>query len=280
MDPWPAGHPLYTATFEEQIEGLNAATLDEVRQFYTDFYGADRGHMAIVGDFDPDEVLPMVEETFGSWEASSPTERIPTVYRDISAERIVIETPDRANAAFYAGLNLPIGDDHPDYPALVLGNYMLGGGILKSRLATRIRGEEGLSYIVDSRLSGHPVDGNGQFTATATCAPENAERVEAAFREEIDRVLDAGYTADEVEAAKAGYLDSRGVSRSGDATLADTLSQGLYFNRTMQWQKEFEEKIATLTPEQILEAFRRYIDPDKITVVMAGDFAKGVVPDR
>ena len=59
-------------------------------------------------------------------------------------------TPDKANAFFVAGINLKLRDDHPDYPALLLGNYMLGGGFLNSRLATRMRQKDGLSYGVGS----------------------------------------------------------------------------------------------------------------------------------
>jgi zinc protease len=278
MNPYPQGHPRYTPTFEEQIEAINAVTIEQVRQLYADFYGADRGHMAIVGDFDPAEIAPIVEEIFGDWHAESPTARTPTVYQDIEADKIVIETPDKANAMFIAGLNLPVGEDHEDYAALVMGNYMLGGGFLNSRLAVRIRQEEGLSYGVASNFSAHPVDGNGSLVAYAIYAPENAERLEAAFREEIDKVLESGFTPEEVEAAIAGYLQAQNVRRSNDGPLASTLSQHLYFGRTMEWDKELEAKIAALTPQQILEAMRRHIDPDKISIVMAGDFEQAPIP--
>ncbi|UCG88197.1 MAG: insulinase family protein, partial [Gemmatimonadota bacterium] len=278
MNPWPKGHPRYTPTLEEQIEEITAVTMDQVRQFYADFYGADRGHMAIVGDFDPTEIAPLVEEIFGDWRVVSATARIPTVYRDIPADEIVIETPDKANAMFRAGINIPIGDDHADYPAMVMGNYMLGGGFLNSRLAERIRQEEGLSYGVASSFFAHPVDGNGMLSAYAIYAPENAERLEAAFREEIDKVLESGFSGEEVDAAIAGWLQSRTVSRSNDGPLANTLSQHLYFGRTLEWDKQFEAQIAALTPERILEAMRRHIDPAKISIVMAGDFKQTPVP--
>ena len=278
MNPYPQGHPSYTPTFEEEIDAINAVTLEQMRQFYADFYGADRGHMAIVGDFDPAEITPIVEEIFGERRAVSATARIATVYRDVSADKIVIETPDKANAMFLAGLNLPVGEDHEDYAALVMGDYMLGGGFLNSRLAVRIRREEGLSYGVGSIFSAHPVDGNGSLVAYAIYAPENAERLEAAFREEIDKVLESGFTPEEVEAAIAGYLQAQNVRRSNDGPLASTLSQHLYFGRTMEWDKELEAKIAALTPQQILEAMRRHIDPDKISIVMAGDFEQAPIP--
>ncbi len=278
LAPWPKGHPRYTPTIEESAELIEATTLEDAQQFYGAFFGADRGHMAVVGDFDPDEVSKIVSDIFGDWRVQTPTERIPNVYRDIPAERMVIETPDKANAVFRAGMNLRLRDDHPDYPAMELGNFMFGGGFLSSRLATRIRQREGLSYSVGSSLLAHPADNFGQFTVFAIYAPENAEKLEVAFREELESVLKDGYTPEEVEAGMAGYLQFQENIRARDQVLAGALSQHLYFGRTMAWDAELERKIQALTPEQILEAMRRHIDPNKIMVVMAGDFAKARVP--
>jgi zinc protease len=278
LDPRPKGHPQYTATLEERIEGMKAVTVEQARDFYQRFYGADRGHMAIVGDFDPAAVEPIVARTFGDWKARMPTQRIANTFRDVPAQRFVIETPDKANAMFLAGMNLQLGDTHPDYPALVLANYMLGGGFLNSRLAVRIRQKDGLSYGVGSQFSAHPTDGTGNFVTFAIYAPENRDKLEAAFREEIAKALADGFTADEVAAAKTGYLQSRGVSRAQDGTLASMLSQGLYFDRTLAFDAELERKVGELTQERILEAMRRHIDPKKISVVVAGDFAKKLVP--
>ena len=277
MTPWPQGHPRYTPTLDEQIESLEATTLDEAREFYGQIYGANLGAMAIVGDFDQEEIESIVQDIFGDWTAEEPAARVPTVYRDVPADKIVIETPDKANALFRAGINLDIGDEHPDYPAMVLANYILGGGFLNSRLATRIRRKDGLSYGISSSLVAQPIDNNGLWSTFAIHAPENGEKLVKAFREEIDRALADGFTPDEVEAAKTGYLQSRGVSRAQDGSLAAMLSQSLYFGRTLEWDAAIEEKIATVTPDELLEAMRRHIDPDKISIIMAGDFAKALV---
>ncbi len=276
LAPWPKGHPRYTPTLEESAEIIDATTAEQARQFYEDFYGADRGHLAIVGDFDADDVEAVLSEIFGDWRANMTSARIINVYRDIPADRIVIETPDKANAFFRAGMNILMRDDHPDYPALELGNFMLGGGFLSSRLAVRIRQKEGLSYGVSSSVFAHPADEFGQFTGFAIAAPENMERVEAAFREELERVLADGYTPEEVANGKQGYLQFQENIRARDQQLAGALSQHLYFGRTMAWDADLEQKIQALTPDEILAAMRRHIDPSKVTVVMAGDFAKPV----
>ncbi|HEY8459448.1 MAG TPA: pitrilysin family protein [Blastocatellia bacterium] len=274
MSPYPKGHVNYVKTIDEQIADLKAVTLDDVKKFHGDFYGADHGELAVVGDFDEKEIAKLAGELFGGWKSSRPYARIPRVYHDVPPMSKTFETPDKANAFFLAGMNLNLRDDDPDYPALVLGNFMLGGGFLNSRLATRIRQKDGLSYGVGSSFSAGALDKTGSFRANAIYAPQNAAKLEAAFKEELARALKDGFTAEEVEKAKSGWLDSRKVSRGQDNELVGALANGLYLNRTLAWDAEMEKKIQALTPEQILAAMRKHIDPAKITIIKAGDFAK------
>ena len=127
-----------------------------------------------------------------------------------------VETPDKANAVMIARLNLPIRDDHPDYPALTLANYMLGGGFLNSRLATRIRQKEGISYGVQSGLSASALDIDGSFLTFAIYNPQNSARLLAAYREELGKMLGEGFTEAELKDARNGWLQGRNVSRSQD----------------------------------------------------------------
>jgi zinc protease len=274
MSAYPKGDPRYVESIEERISDLKSATLDEAKKFYSDFYGASNAEVAVVGDFDDKAVEKLVADLFGSWKSPAPYSRLVSVYKEIPPLNRSFETPDKANAVFVAGLRLNLRDDDPDYPALILGNYILGGGILNSRLSTRIRQKEGLSYSVGSSLNAGSLDRNGGFTANAISAPQNAAKVETAFKEEIAHALKDGFTEEEVATAKSGYLQSRQLSRSQDQELASRLLSNLYVNRTFAWDADFEKKVAAVTPDQILEAMRRYIDPSKLTIVKAGDFAK------
>ncbi|MCG3162245.1 MAG: hypothetical protein JMDDDDMK_03485 [Acidobacteria bacterium] len=245
-----------------------------MKKFYTDFYGADHGELAVVGDFDDKEIAKLAGELFGGWKSSRPFARVPQVYHNVAPINQSFETPDKANAFFLAGLNLSLRDDDPDYPAMVLGNYMLGGGFLNSRLAVRIRQKEGLSYGVGSSFGASALDKAGTFMANAIYAPQNVTKLEAVFKEELEKALKDGFTAEEVKAAKSGWLQSRQVSRAQDNELVNTLSNGLYLNRTLAWDAGIERKIEALTPDQILTAMRKHIDPARITIIKAGDFAK------
>ncbi|HEX8184292.1 MAG TPA: pitrilysin family protein [Blastocatellia bacterium] len=274
LNPYPKGDVRYVSTPEEDIAEVKAATLEDAKKFYADFYGASNGQMAVVGDFDPKEVEKMVGELFGSWKSPQPFARLVNVYKDITPVNQSLETPDKTNAVFIAGLPLNLRDDDADYPALILANYILGGGQLNSRLANRIRQKEGLSYSISSGLSASALDKSGSFTAQAIYAPQNVAKLEAAFKEELERALKEGFTAEEIEAAKKGILQSREVSRAQDAELVRKLSSYMFLNRTLAWDAELEKKFLALTPEQVAQAMRRHIDPSKLTIIKAGDFAK------
>jgi zinc protease len=274
LNPYPKEDVRYTGTLEEELADIKALSLDDVKKFYADFYGASTGELAVVGDFDQKQIESLATELFGGWKSPRPFARLATAFKEIPAVNLSFETPDKTNAVFFAGMRINVRDDHPDYPALLLGNYMLGGGFLNSRLATRLRQKDGLSYQVGSGLNVSPLDSNGQFTAFAIYAPQNAAKLEAAFKEEIERMLKEGFTAEEVEAAKKGYLQSRQVARAQDRELASRLSAMTYYGRTLAWDIDMEKKIAALTPEQINGAMRRHIDLAKLSIFKAGDFAK------
>ncbi|HXI14647.1 MAG TPA: pitrilysin family protein [Thermoanaerobaculia bacterium] len=271
---YPRGDVRYVSTPDEDVSDLQAAKLEDVKRFYSDFYGASVGELAVVGDFDKNEVTALATEIFGSWKSPRQFARVTRSFQDVPQLTQSLEAPDKANAFFVAGLNLNIRDDDPDFPAMLLGNYMLGGGFLNSRLASRIRQKDGLSYGVGSQFNASPLDKNGSFMTFAIYAPENASRLEAAFKEEIARALKDGFTAQEISEAKSGYLQSRQLSRAQDASLARSIAAQLFLDRTLVWDENLEKKIAALTPAAITAAMRRQIDPSKITIVKAGDFAK------
>ncbi|WP_430229196.1 M16 family metallopeptidase [Nitrosomonas communis] len=273
LAPYPASHWHYTPTLEERIARINALTLDEVKQCHSELFGASESEFSIVGDFEPEEVAQLLQQLFSDWNNPHPYKRIPVLYQDITPINHDIETPDKANAVFQAGMNLKLRDNHPDYPALIIGNYLLGGSA-DSRLWRRIREQEGLSYNVASSLSASAFEEQGEFSIYAIYAPENRARIESAMKEELERIMKDGFTKEEVETAKAGYLQARRIARGQDKALAERLANYLTRKRTMQWDIEFETNIAALTPESILAALRNHLDFNKLTIIKAGDFSK------
>jgi len=278
MEPWPEGHPRYTETVDDAIGAIEATTLDDARTFYEDFWGPQGGNLVVVGDFDEAEVRDVIDEAFADWRSPHPYRRIEIPFHDPEGVRVEIETPDKANAYLFARQNLALLDTDPDYPALLMAGEMIGGGILSSRLSRRIREEDGLSYAVQGFVAGHPVDPAGQFFAFAFFAPENAEAVEAALIEELERVLSDGFAQDELDRTRQGWLEQRRLQRAQDANLAGALSQNLYFDRTFDFEGELEERVRALTLDEVNRATRSHLDLSKLTIVKAGDFDRVRTP--
>lgn len=270
--PFPKGDPRGSVSLDERIEQLKTAKVEDARAFYKRFYGASNGEFAAAGDFDPAEVRKVVTELFGDWKSPARFERLKMGNQKIAAQNKSFETPDKKNAMFVAGSRLTLGDNDPEYPAVVLGNYMLGGGFLNSRLATRIRVKDGLSYGVGSSISARSHEREGMFQVYAIAAPQNVAKVEAAFKEELDRALKDGFTQAEIDAARKGWLQQQQVTRAQDRSLAGILATRDFDSRTLAWDEALEAKVAALTPDQITAAMRKVIDPASVTIVKAGDF--------
>ena len=279
-NPYPKTDVRYVMTMEEEIAEIKALKLEDVVAFYKDFYGATNASVSVVGDFDEKLVTEKLDMHLSNWKSSMPYQRITNPYKDVKGTNENIETPDKANATFVASMNMPIGDSHPDYAAFTIGNYMLGGGFLNSRLAVRIRQKEGLSYGVGSRFNASALDESGSFSAFAIYAPENRDKVQKAFMEELDKVRTTGFTKEEFDAAKAGWLQSRTVSRAQDNALVGKLAYNLYIDRNLQWDKALEDKISKMTVEDVNKVMAKYVDPSKMVYVKAGDFAKAIKEDK
>jgi zinc protease len=164
-------------------------------------------------------------------------------------------------------------DDHPDFPALVLANHLLGGSST-ARVPARVREKEGLSYSTYTTFNSSALDESASFRVAAIFAPSNRERVERAIRQELERAVREGFSAEEVQEGKKSVLESRRLARAQDRSLAGRLSHYLFVKRTFAWDVEFEKKIAALNPAQVNAALRRHIDPARLSIVVAGDLKK------
>lgn len=271
---YPQGDWRAARTLDERIADLKAVTLEQVKDFHRRFYGASHGELAVVGDFDQAAVRNAVDAAFGGWTSASPYARVLPSWADVPAARIVVDTPDKENGVYYARQNLRLLDTDPDYPALAVANYLLGGASLKSRLADRVRQKEGLSYGIYSGLNIGAVSDAGNLVVHAIAAPQNLDKVDAAVREEIARVRQEGFTQDELLRAKSGILQQRNQQRATDGGIASGWTSLLNLDRTFAWQQQLDLKIADLTLEQVNAAARKYFDPARMTVAIARDEAK------
>jgi zinc protease len=275
LAPYPAEDIRYVPTLEEGARRVGAVTLEQVKALYRNQVGGEVAQVALVGDFDEEPTLAGLRAALQGWKSPTPVKRIGrSAPADLVGARETILTPDRANAVFLAGLVFPLKEADPDYSALRLGNFILGGGTLSSRLGNRIRQKEGLSYGVTSSFSASSLDPSASFTVNAIVNPGNIDRLEKAFFEELKEFLSSGPSSAELADARKAFLEAQKVGRTGDGALAGQVVTNLYLGRTFAHVAEQERRIAALTAEDVKSAFQKYIDPKKLVVVRAGDFKK------
>ncbi|HUA63836.1 MAG TPA: pitrilysin family protein [Verrucomicrobiae bacterium] len=277
LTPNTPGDLLYTGTREEQLAELKTANLDAVRKFHDQFFGANYGVMAVVGPIDAAVVKQTADELLGHWNTPMAYKPVFAHYKPGAAPiNLKIETPDKANAQFEAGLRFQMSESDPDYPAMLLAGYLFGGPIT-SRVSDRIRNREGLSYGANARVA-IPTEGDAaSLTGTVSLNPQNGPKVEASFVDELRKTARDGFTAAEIQTGKQAYLDSRRGGRGGDQQLLTTIANNELRGRTMLYEQQLDDKIKALTVDQVNAAFRKHIDPTKLSIVKAGDWkAAGV----
>jgi len=271
---YPKGDVRHANSLEEDVAEVKAARLADLKTFHADFHGAQPAEMAIVGDFDAAQITPLVNTLFGAWRAAQPFAPVLTDYAEVAPLARMLDTPDKENGSYTARLNVDLNVEDPDYPALMLANYIFGEGGLKSRLMDRIRQKDGLSYGGGSNLMAGTLDRSGVFSIGAIAAPQNLAKLDAAVRAELTRAVKEGFTAEELAGARSGLMQQRLQTRTNDAALAGSWTSYLYRGKTFLWSLELERKLNAVTLPELNAAFRKAIDPAKLSVVMAGDQSK------
>jgi len=274
LHPYPKDHIYYRPSFEEALERLGKVTRDDVLRLYQEQLGGSQGEIVLVGDFNEVAVLKQLESLVAGWKSPMPYRRIEeTANLKVPGGKETILTPDKEGATFVAGHLLALKDWHPDFAALEMGNYLLGGAPT-ARLFDRLRQKEGLCYGAYSGLSVSTLDDYGRFRMMAICNPENIDKVDKGALEEFNKILKKGVGADELTAGIKSYLQEMEVARGSDAGLAADLQDGLHVGRTFAYQRDLEKKIGTLTVDEVNRAVARYLDPKRLVIIRAGDFKK------
>jgi zinc protease len=272
--PWPKDHVLYEATTEEAIDMLNSTTLAQVKSVYAQLNG-QVGELVAVGDFDAKTVEAELGPALMNWKSTVTYKRIDRPLKPIEkGETIVIETPDKENAVYFSGTTFPMLDTDPEYAAMQIGNYLLGGAPLASRLSKRVRGEEGLSYGIQSGFQADSKDKSASIRVMGITNPKNIGKVDKAVEEEVAKFLKDGVSLEELDAGKKAFIDTLKVQRSEDSALANQLANGLFLGRTYAFYADLEKKIEALNPGEIKKAYDKTLDPKKVIIIHSGDFAK------
>jgi zinc protease len=272
LSTFPKGHPYYVPSFPELIAETQAVQLDKLKAFHGKFYGAQNGFVAVAGDFDPKATADALASLLGNWKGGESYVRIPNPYVAVAAQDQSLPIADKPMAFLGAGVGFPLKDDHPDYPALMMADYLLGGGFMAGRVTKRLREKEGFSYGAGTFLGVGGHDDNSALMGYAIYGAANVAKVERAFREELEKAVRDGFTADELRLGREGLLKERENLRAMDEVLVRNFIEQMDLGRTMAFEQQIDDRLNQLTLQEIGTALKKYVDPKKLSVLKVGDF--------
>lgn len=274
LETYPAGDLRYHFEPELAKKQITAATVEQVKKLYQDFFVSDHTQIAITGDYQAKPMLNFVQQQLGTWKAHLPYQRLSSDYQAYSAQKIHVLAEQREFGNYQAILTFPVGQNHADAPALTVLSYILGGSQLSSRLAQELREKNALVYGFGSDIDLDDWTDSGALTIEANYTAGRSEQVSQGVYKVLNDLLSKGVTEQELEAAKANILKKRVAALEDERTIHRMLTSQLEHHRDLLFREKRDQALAKLTKANVDAVIRKYIKLDQLVEVMADQYGK------
>jgi len=255
-------------------ETIKTLTVDDLRTFYLSMFRPDKATVLAVGDIRADALVPLLEKSFGAWKpsGSATVEKLPPVEPPASRQVILIDKPGAAQSQIRIG-SIGVPRSTPDYFPLTVMNTILGGSFT-SRLNNNLREVHGYTYGASSNFDMRL--GAGPFVAAAGVQTDKTADALKEFFNELSAILKP-VPADELSRAK-NYVSLRYPS-SFEATgdMSRRLEDALVYGLPDDYFAKYVQNIQAVTSADVQRVAQKYVQPDKVTVVIVGDL-KAIEP--
>ena len=261
--------------------GLDAIGREDLVAHHRRYYTGKNALLAIVGNLSEREARRLSERVLGglpAGEAAAPTPPVGEVeVRDDSrdgggrtASGAAVEEIIRFPATqSHIRLGQPGLSRHdPDYFPLFVGNYTLGGGGLVSRLSVAVREQRGLSYSIYSYF--YPMRERGPFVLGLQTRNDQRREALAVVRQVLADFVANGPTEQELQAAKQHLTGSFPLRLDSGGKIADQLAAIGFYRLPLNYLDDFIPSVEKVTVQQVRDAFRRRVQPDKLATVIVG----------
>ncbi len=261
----PYGHAV-----EGNEHALDNLTRAQVRRFYRTYYEPGNSILVVVGDMTLDELRTHVIPVLEQWSGQPRSSRVSNLdARSMPEMREKIVGIDRpTNQSHIVMGHVGISRDNPDFYALSVMNYILGGGGFASRLFNEIRNRRGLAYSVSSLLTTGKYQGS--FGIVLQTKHASAQEAIDLTRQEVERIRTEGVTDEELQSAKRYLTGSFPLRIDTSEELSQFLVQVEYYGLGLDYPEKYNALINALSKEDIMRVARTYLHPDACVLVVVG----------
>jgi len=261
-------HPYGRPTDGTQ-ETVARITREDIEDFHRRCYGPSGMVIVVVGAVEEKQALDMVINALGDW--NHPAQATPPPLPELrpleSAVRRHIFLPGKVQTDLIMGCLGP-GRTSPDYLAASLGNNILGQFGMMGRIGEVVREQEGLAYDASASLNGWIAGGSWEISAGVH--PDHLERAIDLILKEVRRFIAEPVTPQELADSQASYIGRLPLTLESNAGVASALLKLERFQLGLDYYRRYPAMVKSVTPEQILEVARRYLQPERFAIVSAG----------
>jgi len=261
----PYGRPVEGT--EASVKSLQQKNLQD---FFARYYRPNRTIVAIVGDVSEQEIAPLLSKALRGWEKGEPSAP-PTAPVNIGPPKLVRVNKELTQANIAMGHG-GVARGNPDYYAIQVMNYILGGGGFSSRAMDSIRNERGLAYSVYSFFAAEKSHGTFEFVMQTK--NETATEAIRIATDEMRRIREQLVSDQELNDAKDYLIGSFPLRLDTNRKVASFLAQVEYFELGLDYPDRYPNLIRSVTREDVLRVARQYLQPDKLTTVIVGNLQK------
>lgn len=253
---------------DSTVASVNAVSREDLVAFHQRHFAPDNLWLAISGDFDRTAMLEKLTQVFGDWQPVDYRLQPLPVLRNSLEPAIWHAEKDIPQTTIRLG-HIGISKDNPDLHAVRVMNYILGGGGFNSRLLREIRSNRGLAYSVYSYfMIGRKLPGGFIAGSETKCA--STMEVLGLMLDEMDRIRNEKVSAEELALAKESRINSFVFAFTGSHQVLTQQVRLDYFNYPEDYLQSYRDKVAAITREDVLRVAQKYLQPDKLAIVLVG----------
>jgi len=263
-------HP-YGRLVEGSPESIDAIQRKDIIKFYLDYFLPNNSILSVVGDLTTGELNSLIEKYLSGWNHADLPSKISHAPQDKTMKKIIKIDRDLTQATILLG-HVGISRDNPDYYAVSVMNYILGGGGFSSRLMQSIRDEMGLAYDVNSFFTANKE--KGAFQAEVQTKNESAEIVIDEILKQMERIRKEHVSDEELLDAKS-YLTGSFLRRlDTNRKIANFLALVEFYNLGPDYVTRYPDYINSVIKEDVLRVARKYLHPEQYVLVVVANQKK------